>query len=379
MASQPHPFAGPTSTMISPKVPGTFISNPPSGQVYSPTVVPYSQFQFPHDPPHWPNYPHLTFPNPYPNLNTHQAPNQHLQSLVMEHDGHSYKKGGQKIGNKSFPLRFSTVKEKISNKHFNQPDNPVYGHDPTNTVEQRQPSTPAQGYNTINPVEQRHDSLTKPGTASASPDGSVPPGWKGSRIPPNNVPRKAPLAARSSDQLSPTTARKTPKGRPERTVSGPIETPEHITRARVRQQQSFETSSGVSRRGLLQLNDENQAAAQPPIGFFAPPQVLPSPAPPKPGRLRPRHTYQVPTELVGTKTALGPDNWDEYVYLMERLHYNEISAHEFDSRAKFIFQVFGEKTRKKLNNILVMKMILPRLEEIELEGRGQTTKSVENN
>ena len=181
----------------------------------------------------------------------------------------------------------------------------MYGHDPTNTVEQRQPSTPAQGYNTINPVEQRHDSLTKPGTASASPDGSVPPGWKGSRIPSNNVPRKAPLAARSSDQLSPTAARKTPKGRPERTVSEPIETPEHITRARVRQQQSFETSSGVSRRGLLQLNDENQAAAQPPIGFFAPPQVLPSPAPPKPGRLRPRHTYQVPTELVGTKTALG--------------------------------------------------------------------------
>ncbi|CAN9246746.1 unnamed protein product [Alternaria alternata] len=301
MASQPHPFAGPTSTMISPKVAGTFISNLPSGQVYSPTV------------------------------------------------------------------------------YFNQPDNSAYGHDPTNPVEQRQPSTPAQGYNTINPVEQRHDSLTKPGTASASPDGSVPPGWKGSRIPSNNVPRKAPLAARSSDQLSPTTARKTPKGRSERTVSGPIETPEHITRARVRQQQSFETSSGVSRRGLLQLNDENQAAAQPPIGLFAPPQVLPSPAPPKPGRLRPRHTYQVPTELVGTKTALGPDNWDEYVYLMERLHYNEISAHEFDSRAKSIFQVFGEKTRKKLNNILVMKMILPRLEEIELEGRGQTTKSVENN
>ncbi|CAN9180363.1 unnamed protein product [Alternaria sp. RS040] len=263
--------------------------------------------------------------------------------------------------------------------YFNQPDNPAYGHNPANPVEQCQPSTPAQSYSTINPVEQRHDSLTKPGTASASPDGSVPPGWKGSRIPSNNVPRKAPLAARSSDQTSPTTARKTPKGRPERTVSGPIETPEHITRARVRQQQSFESSSGASRRGLVQLNDENQAAAQPPIGFFAPPQVLPSPAPPKPGRLRPRHTYEVPTELVGTKTALGPDNWDEYVYLMERLHYNEISAHEFDSRAKSIFQVFDEKTRKKLNNILVMKMILPRLEEIELEGRGQTTKSVENN
>ncbi|KAH6862643.1 hypothetical protein B0T12DRAFT_470782 [Alternaria alternata] len=110
-------------------------------------------------------------------------------------------------------------------------------------------------------------------------------------------------------------------------------------------------------RRVGKLNDQNQAAAQPPIGFFAPPQVLPSPAPPKPGRLRPRHTYQVPTELAGTKTALGPDNWDEYVYLMERLHYNEISAHEFDSRAKSIFQVF----------------------EIELEGRGRTTKSVENN
>ncbi|CAN9233550.1 unnamed protein product [Alternaria alternata] len=116
--------------------------------------------------------------------------------------------------------------------------------------------------------------------------------------------------------------------------------------------------------------------------------------PPQPGRLRKEDrkgqvlrastgiTFTSTTETWKAASAThlpSPDNWDEYVYLMERLHYNEISAHEFDSRAKFIFQVFGEKTRKKLNNILVMKMILPRLEEIELEGRGQTTKSVENN
>jgi hypothetical protein len=61
---------------------------------------------------------------------------------------------------------------------------------------------------------------------------------------------------------------------------------------------------------------------------------------------------------------------------MEQLWTENITAHEFDKRAKPIFQVFDERTRKKLNNIMATKMILPRLEE--LRERGQSTKGAED-
>jgi hypothetical protein len=61
---------------------------------------------------------------------------------------------------------------------------------------------------------------------------------------------------------------------------------------------------------------------------------------------------------------------------MEQLSTENITAHEFDKRAKPIFQVFDERTRKKLNNIMATKMILPRLEE--LRERGQSTKGAED-
>jgi hypothetical protein len=72
----------------------------------------------------------------------------------------------------------------------------------------------------------------------------------------------------------------------------------------------------------------------------------------------------------------GPDNWNEYVYLMEQLWTEEITAHEFDKRVKPIFQMFDERMRKKLNGMVVTKMILPRLEE--LRERGQSTKSADD-
>ncbi len=64
------------------------------------------------------------------------------------------------------------------------------------------------------------------------------------------------------------------------------------------------------------------------------------------------------------------------MYLMEELWTENITAHEFDSRAKPIFQMFDDKTRKKMNNIMTMKMILPRLEE--LRTRSQSTVEAED-
>ncbi|KAG9194304.1 hypothetical protein G6011_04339 [Alternaria panax] len=323
-------------------------------------MVPWSQIRILNPPNHWPSFPNLdlTFENSYPDLHASRAQHHRSYSFSMEQDEDFYSKGVQKM---------------------------VYGHSLTNPV--NPPSTPAPDYNITNHIEQRHDSLTKPDIVSASPDASVPPGWKGSRIPSNDVPRKAPLAARSSDDISPTTARKILRERPERTVSGPIATSEHIARTRLRQQQSFETPYGVPRYGRPPTNEYrgqditaidglNAGYAQPPIGLFAPPQVPATATSAKSARLRPRYVYQVPSELIGTKNALGPDNWDEYVYLMEQLSFGDITAHEFDSRAKPIFQMFDEKTRKKMNNIMAMKMILPHLTEIG--ARGKTTKSVED-
>jgi hypothetical protein len=61
---------------------------------------------------------------------------------------------------------------------------------------------------------------------------------------------------------------------------------------------------------------------------------------------------------------------------MEELWTENITAHEFDRRAKPIFQTFGEKTRKRLNSIMTTQMILPRLQE--LRERGHTTNSEDN-
>lgn len=61
---------------------------------------------------------------------------------------------------------------------------------------------------------------------------------------------------------------------------------------------------------------------------------------------------------------------------MEQLWLENMTAHEFDTRSKPIFQMFDDKTRKKMNNIMAMKMIKPRLDE--LEARGRSTKSVES-
>ncbi|KAI4650664.1 hypothetical protein J4E93_003021 [Alternaria ventricosa] len=109
--------------------------------------------------------------------------------------------------------------------------------------------------------------------------------------------------------------------------------------------------------------------------MFAPPQVS-SATPPKPLRPKPRHSYVVPMELIGTQKALGPDNWNEYVYLMEQLWTEEITFDEFGVRTKRIFQMFDESIRKRLNNTVAMKMIVPRLEE--LRERGQSTKGTED-
>ncbi|KAI4918969.1 hypothetical protein J4E85_009759 [Alternaria conjuncta] len=261
-------------------------------------------------------------------------------------------------------------------------------------IDLKQPASPTQGSGHTDSADQRHDSLTKGDTIHVSP-APLPTGWNGSRIPSNNIPRKAPLAARSPDDISPFIARKIPPTKQQRSASQPKAAPGPSQGSRVRQQKSFNTPPlGTPKRGRPRLDDgaqDNNAAgglssqgndhigqkisAQPPIGMFAPPQVS-SATPPKPSRPKPRHSYVVPLELIGTKKALGPDNWNEYVYLMEQLWTEEITFDEFGARTQRIFQVIDEGIRRRLNNTVAMKMIVPRLEEER--KRGQSTKGTED-
>ncbi|EOA86709.1 hypothetical protein ACJQWK_08931 [Exserohilum turcicum] len=87
---------------------------------------------------------------------------------------------------------------------------------------------------------------------------------------------------------------------------------------------------------------------------------------------RPIYDYEVPLELEGIRKALGPDDWNEYVFLMESLWLHKVSAHEFDQGAKRIFHMSSNGMRKKMNSIILMKMIVPRIEEMHSDvGSGE--------
>ncbi|KAE8849091.1 hypothetical protein HRS9122_03107 [Pyrenophora teres f. teres] len=113
----------------------------------------------------------------------------------------------------------------------------------------------------------------------------------------------------------------------------------------------------------VQANPESsttmESTNQPTTISSTPAKPAPRPSPP-----RPRFTYELPAKLEGTKTALGP-NWDEYIRLMEDLILEEITAHQFDVQARNIFMA-SDPIRKYINNVIAKMMILPKLEEERL-------------
>ncbi|KAI4952042.1 hypothetical protein J4E91_003504 [Alternaria rosae] len=223
-------------------------------------------------------------------------------------------------------------------------------------VDPNPPATPAQGGGCTSPADQRHDSLTRGDNTHVSP-APLPIGWNGSRVPSNDVPRKAPLAARSSDDIPPFIARKIPQAKQQRSTSQPKATTGPSQGSRVRRQKSFTTPPlGTPKRGRPRLDDGIQDANAA-------------------GDLDCQGDDKVGQRL-GAQPPIGPDNWDEYVYLMEQLWTEEITFDEFGKRTKRIFQVFDESIRKRLNNTVAMKMIVPRLEEVR--ERGQSTKGTDD-
>ncbi|KAL6706978.1 hypothetical protein ACN47E_004928 [Coniothyrium glycines] len=83
----------------------------------------------------------------------------------------------------------------------------------------------------------------------------------------------------------------------------------------------------------------------------------PKPAPP------PRKPYPVPKELEGVKKALGSENWEQYILLMEQLWAGVITGEEFGAKTKSIFLMFDERMKKRLNNLVARHIVVPMFDE----------------
>ncbi|USP76215.1 hypothetical protein yc1106_03489 [Curvularia clavata] len=245
-----------------------------------------------------------------------------------------------------------------------------------------------------------------------------PAGKTISRLPSNDVPRKAPLQGKSYAGISlpKNTSRKFPKPRQQRSTSR-AETPTKATtpvqklrqdpddgrpgalvqspsvlsetsRAKKRPRDSHDeesheveivevrkkageetdnknniaetTSSGKAR------NDEEKTRASTPRCRPAKKRATRATSPTQSSHHHRRsiYDYEVPLEVEGIRKALGPDNWDEYIYLLESLWLQKATAHEFEQSTKSLFRIEYDTIRKKMNSMVVKKMITPRLKEI---------------
>ncbi|KAF1846349.1 uncharacterized protein K460DRAFT_123514 [Cucurbitaria berberidis CBS 394.84] len=78
---------------------------------------------------------------------------------------------------------------------------------------------------------------------------------------------------------------------------------------------------------------------------------------------QPRYEYPIPKELEGVRQALGLENWTEYLFHMESLWTGESTADEFAANTKRLFLIFNDSIRKRMNNMVAMKVVVPVLEQ----------------
>jgi hypothetical protein len=243
-----------------------------------------------------------------------------------------------------------------------------------------------------------------------------------SRLPPNDVARKAPRKStahsppqkgtlqRSNSDLKSAKAR---KGKPEASLKRePSPTPQHEEVAQTGQRKHRKTyrtpaisSASTRRRKRVILDDEDDEddedddghdgdggnEANVPIpsiesGITEGPASATRAATPATRRSKriqapqiqrphPRYEYLVPSKLEGIKQALGEEDWIEYLIGTEKKLLGEITEDEFDARSKHLFLVFDEQTRRRIEK-LVGGMIAPVIkqhaeEEVKLGGVGQ--------
>jgi len=80
-------------------------------------------------------------------------------------------------------------------------------------------------------------------------------------------------------------------------------------------------------------------------------------------RAQSRYDYLVPDELRGVHRALGDDNWTDYMMLMEKKLMGEVTEVDFIVQSKAIFMVFDMKTRTRLEKQIANTVVLPVIEQ----------------
>jgi hypothetical protein len=80
-------------------------------------------------------------------------------------------------------------------------------------------------------------------------------------------------------------------------------------------------------------------------------------------RLRPRFDYVIPKALKGVHQALGEDNWNDYMILMEHKFLGEIDEAQLTAKAAPIFTMFEGLGRQKMERQIVETVVKPVLDQ----------------
>ena len=102
---------------------------------------------------------------------------------------------------------------------------------------------------------------------------------------------------------------------------------------------------------------------------------------PRPRRPRPQYDYPVPEEMEGIYHALGEDNWNEYLVLIEKERMGVIMEEQVAMESKHLFSVFDESTRRRMERQMTDKVVLPVMQQVKEErerqklGQVRTTRS----
>ncbi|KAH9861087.1 hypothetical protein IAQ61_010823 [Plenodomus lingam] len=90
----------------------------------------------------------------------------------------------------------------------------------------------------------------------------------------------------------------------------------------------------------------------------------------------PRCKCDVPEALQGVQKAMGPDNWNEYLVLLEKLWMGEIHGEDFAVASRALFRIFDDKLRMRINSLVMRDMIKPGLEKYMAEtARAEADKT----
>jgi hypothetical protein len=78
---------------------------------------------------------------------------------------------------------------------------------------------------------------------------------------------------------------------------------------------------------------------------------------------RTRYKYTVPTELESIQRALGEDSWTYYLVLVEQKVLGEITEDWLFTQSKKLFEVFDDRVRNKIEREVTNKMVMPAIRQ----------------